>query len=48
MASNRKNRLITYWDYELEINFKLCRKDKATEGIVDLFIFQNYLDIVNV
>jgi len=32
MASNRKNRLITYWDYELEINFKVCRKDKETEA----------------
>lgn len=35
MASNRKNRLITYWDYELEINFKVCRKDKETEGFVN-------------
>jgi len=32
MASNRKNRLITYWDYALEIKFKLNRRDKSTEA----------------
>ena len=32
MASNRKNRLITYWDYELELKYRVNRKDKNIEA----------------
>ena len=32
MASNRKNRIITWWDWALEIKYQLNRLDNHTEG----------------
>ena len=31
MASNRKNKLIAYWDYSLEVKFKLKHKGNEVE-----------------
>ena len=36
MASNRKNKLICYWDYELELKWECVKKINANDKITGM------------
>ena len=37
MASNRKNKLICYWDYELELKWECVKKINANDKITGIY-----------